>query len=146
MTNNNFPFKVGDKIRCKSWADPALFIEVLFVGQSSYFGRDIDENEGAWDLVENWDDYELYAEPKKTNLTKRWAIFHSADGLSIQEPVEHLSASMQRECFFLLPASVIASNERFPSVRKRAYALYETQRELTDDVLHETGIYYEVLE
>ena len=70
MTDNKFPFKVGDKIRRTNWFK-SRYVQVLYIGEYSFFGC---EHGGTSEGLESSYDYvgvlnwELYVEPKKTKL------------------------------------------------------------------------------
>lgn len=79
MNREEFPFKVGDKIKQVSWIGEVSVVKILYLGKQSFFAENSNGNEWHWGYEpEEW---ELYQEPKKT--VKRWLWryrFNSSDG------------------------------------------------------------------
>lgn len=68
--SNNFPFRVGDKVRRRHWSDPNEHVVVTAVGRSMFLGINGDETEddaeADWDIAWSRDgEWMLYVPPPK---------------------------------------------------------------------------------
>lgn len=61
-TQKDFPFKVGDKVTQEKFT--AFWVQILYIGNDSFFGIDFKGKENSWYIGNHWN---LYTHPKKNH-------------------------------------------------------------------------------